>query len=77
VSNMENSNKPFRITIKRSNVVQLETAIEDLIKRGFHLIKRGITENEVACYSTTNKKHSKYDFNGTTKYNRAWAILER
>lgn len=67
----------FRITIHRSTIEQLDQAIKDLEDRGFYVIKRGVTEGEAVCYSTTNKKHAKYEFTGTTKYNKAWAKLEK
>lgn len=70
-------NKPFRIRIMRTTIEQLDQAIEDLKKRGFVLINRGFTENEIVCYSGTNKRNSKYEFLGTTKIGRAWAIVEK
>ena len=67
----------FIITIHRKTDDELNQAIKDLEDRGFRLLQRGIHEGEAVCYSTTNKKHAKYEFTGTTKYNKAWAKLEK
>lgn len=67
----------FRITVVRSSIEELDQAIKDLSERGFTVVDRGIKKGEFVIYTSTNKKHSKYEFSGTTSYDKAWARLEK
>lgn len=65
----------FYITVNRATTDQLDQAIKDLEERGFSLVKRGVTNGETVCYSSTNKRNAKYEFQGTERYSKAWARL--
>ena len=63
--------------ISRFREDELTTAIEELERRGYELVKRGTNESEQKQFDYREKKGQKLSYTGREVHQKHWAIMRK
>ena len=67
-----------KLTIQRVHEYELDFAIEDLLKRGYELIGRGVDERDIKQFGfNTDSKGPKMKFSGSDVHKKCWARMRK
>jgi hypothetical protein len=66
------------LTIQRIHDYELDVAIEDLLKRGYELVNRGVDERDIKQFGfNRDTRGPKMSFSGSDVHRKCWARLRR
>ena len=67
-----------KLTIQRVNEYELDFAIEELEKRGYELMDRGIDEKDIKQFGfNKDTRGPKMSFSGSDVHKKCWARLRK
>jgi len=67
-----------KLTIQRVNEYELDFAIEELEKRGYELMDRGVDEKDIKQFGfNRDTRGPKMSFSGSDVHKRCWARLQK
>jgi len=73
-----NRNYSNKLTIQRVHEYELDFAIEELEKRGYELVSRGVEEKDKKQFSHSNRLGGSVEiFSGSNVHRKCWARMKK